>query len=431
MLIRGCTAIREISFGIDERDSAIAAFETFRRATTRLSRSADTRELCELEKVEPKQAFLEFLIELAARYIAYRSRVAEVLRCLQSLSVWFAAAKANQETSAAIQCLLHEINVANTALGVQHKIRKDLEKAAAVAASCGDLGALSVKVVSARNLLIKDEVLGAFRVGIQLGERTSYTSIVRGSAHPSWNSEEFIFDVGSSDWLVTFSVIDVRNEMTPVHVGKFSASMAEAMNQQGPLSLRHGFDDAAIGDLEFTLQYVSGSTTGKEFDHKQAEVPQTLEKDVAPAAEGKPLSPWDFDETANSKHTTEQDNASIHLLKSQPLGDLWTSTQDMLSQGKKVAQKGIAKLPIPQRQSDMTPIAGERTKRAADPWGTLQKTPKVLKTPNAKANPFKVGASQTNVPAKTDSNPFKQSDSKDDSIGIGTKVRNDFSHLWP
>jgi hypothetical protein len=191
------------------------------------------------------------------------------------MSAWFAAAQANQEIRVAIHGLLHETTVANTALGRNLKVQKDLEKAAAVAASCGDLGALSVKVVSARDLRMKDHVLAAFRVCVQLGDRTSYTSVVRGSAQPSWNSEEFMFDVGPSDWLLHLELMDVRNEMSIVHVGKLSVSVAEAMNQHGPLSLRHSFDDTEFGDLEFILQYVSGSTASAEVDRTEMKVAPT------------------------------------------------------------------------------------------------------------------------------------------------------------
>lgn len=264
LLERGRRLIQALSFQAADRDSSLEAFETFRRAALRVLRGACPDGLRALDEMEPKMRLLEFLLDFAGRYISYRSRVAEVLRGLLTSGSWSTALQADTEMSAAVQGLVAEAQVGPSTPRASRPAARDLGKAAAVAASCGDLGALSVRVLAAHHLLVgQASDCSKLCVAVTLGHRTSRTGAVQGSLHPRWSSEELVFDVASSDWLLKLELLD-GDAGCDACFGRLSVSLAAAMRSPGPIAMRCPLDDLPHGELEFALQYAPGGPPAAE-----------------------------------------------------------------------------------------------------------------------------------------------------------------------
>jgi len=103
MLEHGERMIQELDFKADDRDRSQAAFETFRKAVLRVSRSTRRGERGVLEGLEPKRKYFEFLLAFADRCFMQRSRVAEVMKCLLEADPWQEVADADPDLCSAIQ----------------------------------------------------------------------------------------------------------------------------------------------------------------------------------------------------------------------------------------------------------------------------------------------------------------------------------------
>jgi len=434
MLDKACAEFQLLDYQASDRDRSLAAFETFRRAVVCLRRSEVASERSAVDSIEPKSRILEFLLDFSGRYIPYRSRMAELLKSLQGCESWSTSMEADSEVHAGVHGVIHETKAVCTGPGVTKVVCKDLEKAAAVAKSEGDLGVLSVRVIAAHNLNVKSDSASKMCVSMSLGDRTSSSLPVRGSPEPRWNSEEFVFDVGVSDWLVKFNISNTIGEDVD-YVGMLSVTLAEIISTRGPVTLCRSFDDVPDGALEFVLQYVSGGAAEPE-----ASKPESV-YEPTPASAARE-TPWSH---APAPAAPAQ---AAPTLTAQQMAKLWAIPVDAV--------------PTPQRKTKpMLPVVsktdsgatmedscqgirdGITTKRAAaDPWAV----PKAPKTPKREsgATPSKRGVSPAPHVAKTPSNPFRTSASprfqqkktsnpfngEKKESGVGKKLQKAFDNLW-
>lgn len=119
ILERACSHMQQLDFEAVDCDRSITAFETFRRAVTRVVRGARPDEHCILENIEQKKQYFRFLLDFAERCFLHRRRVGEVLKCLLDAPSWHEAARADPEMWTALQDLICQCQVfrANTGHG--------------------------------------------------------------------------------------------------------------------------------------------------------------------------------------------------------------------------------------------------------------------------------------------------------------------------
>lgn len=111
MLEAGICHIEQLDFQAENRDGALAAFESFRRAVIRVMTSKRGAHPCErraLDTVEPKKRYFQFLLDFADRSFMHRSRVSEVIRRLLDSSPWQEAAHADPFMLSAIRALVDD-----------------------------------------------------------------------------------------------------------------------------------------------------------------------------------------------------------------------------------------------------------------------------------------------------------------------------------
>lgn len=354
LLERGRGLIQDLAFQALDRDSSLEAFETFRRALLRVMRGTCHEAHRVVDELEPKSKLVEFLLDFAGRYIAYRSRVAEVLKSLLKSSVWSAALAADMELSMAIDGVVSEAQVAPTTPGGGKHVAKDLEKAAAVAAACGDIGVLSVRVHAAHHLLVgQASDCSKLCIAVILGQRTSRTGSVPGSVHPRWSGEELVFDVATSDWLLKLELLD-GDATCGACFGRLSISLAGAIKNAGPVTMRCPFDDLPHGELELTLQYAPGT---------QAATEQVQETFAPVDAREEPVEApklW-----ANVAHTSAKQTAAPMMGAdpwSSTTADPWTSVPSNPWASLPAAGAGTAassRLPCNPPAASMQPSAGQ------------------------------------------------------------------------
>jgi hypothetical protein len=245
-------------------EMAIDAFEDFCRAVVQVVQSRTKQDDQVLEKLEPKREILEFLVDVSERIRKYRTRVASVLIRLLAFESWHVAADNDQSIHAAVKHLISGGGIdtatrpsrveVKTAAGSQVQLRC----AAEAAVARGGIGAVYVRVVSARNLIAADSNGSSDPyVRVFLGQRMKRTHIVANSLNPCWDAAAFVMDAPAMDAVMKVQALD-DDVVSSDKLGNLQIKVSDLPTELGNVSAWHALSDTPHGELELELLLVLG-----------------------------------------------------------------------------------------------------------------------------------------------------------------------------
>lgn len=268
LLRKGLAMMEELDYCANNTDGASSAFEVFRRGTTMLSRVSTGEEV---NKVEPKDSILEFLVDLYERRRILRSRVSSLLVLLLEYEEWSAAADADPATRALVGGISAPVPASRPPVQTLAALRTgdgtvNLRKAAAQAAKRGAIGVLLVRVRAAYNLVPSDASASVDPYArVMFGRRMKRTVAKEATCDPRWDAEPFLFEVSPEDQVVKFEVLD--NELAEDHMmGTLELSVSDAATTAGMPPVRRRLDGVDQGELEVELVYAAADGAPAAFD---------------------------------------------------------------------------------------------------------------------------------------------------------------------
>jgi hypothetical protein len=401
-----CDAIRNINFRLDDRDKACETFENFRKAINRASGGA-TR-YCDIDCLEPKAQIYQFLVDFSERYAKYRARVAEVFKALKKSEPWLAVIEGRPENIEAFRQVASVDNGRTT---------KELRDAAAAAAFWGDIGVLSLRVGAAYNLPMGSshhrthDASSTLRVCINVGGRAAQTSDVPRSSQPNWNSDEFVFEIGSTDWRIKLEII-AKSYAGTSHVGSLSVPLEEVVKHSGILRLRRCLDDLPNSELQLALQYVSASGSTSEQQAQTSKAAVLGQQQAAATAKVRPTI--DLSQLWSVPCHTPRASASNN------------SNSDKSRTESNPFKLGASSAPTtPTRATRRASLATGRSRASANPFIT-DLSPASLTPQASSANPFK----NANCRSRGSSNPFKLTKAENSASRSDESSPKRFEYLW-
>jgi len=183
-------ALQELGFSAIDTDKAGDAFTIFNRAVLWIVQSPEKEDDEVLSRMEEKENVLEFLADFHDRKPKHRARITQLCVRLLEYETWREALSSCEPSVAAPLRALTGVSD----LGKCAATAVNLETAAELAASRGCIGALYLRILSAKSL-VKE---AAPFVRVKLGTRSERTETAEG-AQPNWNATPFVFEVPNPD----------------------------------------------------------------------------------------------------------------------------------------------------------------------------------------------------------------------------------------
>jgi len=308
LLEHGRTQIESLDFSAADKDSAVSAFETFRRAVQQVVNSAlSNKDDNILECVEPKGKILEFLVDMYERHQRYRSRVTSTLTCLLNFDGWRTAADSDASVHAAVHDFQDTRSMSTfTSVGVSLNVKS----AAAAAVSRGGVGAVYVQIIAGHNLVVADSNGSSDPyVRVRLGTRTQRTNVICDCLNPKWNANPFIFEVPSRYASLKIECLD-SDFFKDDPLGELEIMIADIPTDPERSVMRRALSNVAHGELEFKLLYVHGKgalpepvPAAQATVPAKGQVPAAADTCTSPASPSSPssLSTELFPEAAGSR----------------------------------------------------------------------------------------------------------------------------------
>jgi hypothetical protein len=280
LLEKGKKQMEALDFSAAERDIAISAFETFRRAVQQVVNSTLSKQDDNvLDRLEPKGRILEFLVDMYELHQKYRSRVTSTLMRLLNFDGWRYAAESDDSVKAAVADF-QDMRALGTVNSVG-AVSLNLKSAAANAVARGGVGALYVQMIAGYNLLIADSNgTSDPYVRVRLGGRTQRTHVINDCLNPKWDANPFIFEVSSIDAVLKLECLD-SDVFKDDPLGDLEISVAQAPVDSESSVMRCALNNVPHGELEFKLLYLPGKGSPQEPELTTHEQTAELEESCA------------------------------------------------------------------------------------------------------------------------------------------------------
>lgn len=193
--------LQQIGFCATDTDAAGEAFTVFNRAVLWIVQSPEQEDDELLSKMEEKENVLEFLADFHDRRPKHRARITQLCVRLLEFETWREALASSNPSVAAT---LHALT--GLSAPVRASTAVNLDTAAELAASRGCIGALYLRIVSAKALpkdapapFVRASAFGA------AAQRTETAAAV--NAAPRWDATPFVFEVPTPDASITIEVL--------------------------------------------------------------------------------------------------------------------------------------------------------------------------------------------------------------------------------
>jgi hypothetical protein len=263
LLDQACGRMAEINYRAADRDAA-EVFEMFRNAVMRIvsSRTKDDDE--ELDRREPKDLVLAFLLDVHERQRRFRSQVKSIFVRLWDFTEWRAAIQQDPSVLNLVRSLIGDAAEGDDLAGDDAKV-PSLSDLAAVAESRGCIGILEVHVIAARNLVDKPGVSDPY-TRVTLGPRTRITETIMDDLNPRWKCGPLRFEVPSIDSSVLFEVLHEKsgNDETLGRIALQCSDVADVLPRQLGAPKWHKLIGVPHGELQIDLAFEPGESLLEE-----------------------------------------------------------------------------------------------------------------------------------------------------------------------
>jgi len=253
----GQERIQALGFSAADGDEAIAAFETFGRAVTKVVQSPSKEDDEFLEAVDHKVSILRFLLDFDERQRKYRSRVCAVLTRLLCFDSWRAAARTDASLRAGAREVVTDTD-ATTVVAEPDAVAVDLPGAAADAMAHGAAGAIYVRVVAGHGLVSAGSCGSDAYVRVTVDGRTRQTEVIDDCLDPRWEAAPFVLEVPSFDAVVQFDVLH-NDFVKDIPLGSLALAVVDMRGYAKP-STRHSLTGVEHGELELEIAFASAGT---------------------------------------------------------------------------------------------------------------------------------------------------------------------------
>jgi len=250
--------LQQIGFCASDTDAAGEAFTVFNRAVLWIVQSPEQEDDEVLSKMEEKESVLEFLADFHDRRPKHRARITQLCVRLLEFETWREALASSNPSVAAT---LHALT--GLSAPVRASTAVNLETAAELAASRGCIGALYLRIVSAK-ALPKDGAAPFVRARLGgasgAGAAAQRTETAAGVA-PRWDGTPFVFEVPNPDASITMEVLS-SDETGDDLLGSASFKVLEKAPESSKMPKLISLSLSAGGSLDFEILFRAAKSGG-------------------------------------------------------------------------------------------------------------------------------------------------------------------------
>ncbi|CAL1130048.1 unnamed protein product, partial [Cladocopium goreaui] len=247
-----------VCFCASDTDAAGEAFTVFNRAVLWIVQSPEQEDDEVLSKMEEKESVLEFLADFHDRRPKHRARITQLCVRLLEFETWREALASSNPSVAAT---LHALT--GLSAPVRASTAVNLETAAELAASRGCIGALYLRIVSAK-ALPKDGAAPFVRARLGgasgAGAAAQRTETAAGVA-PRWDGTPFVFEVPNPDASITMEVLS-SDETGDDLLGSASFKVLEKAPESSKMPKLISLSLSAGGSLDFEILFRAAKSGG-------------------------------------------------------------------------------------------------------------------------------------------------------------------------